>query len=55
MLQGYSEAILDGVTANDEERNEMVQIIHDESRRMGQTCDRFTRSCKNGIRSYEAL
>ncbi len=35
MLQGYSEAIIDGVTANDEERNEMIQIIHDESKRMG--------------------
>lgn len=35
MLQGYSEAIIDGVTANDEERDEMVQIIHDESKRMG--------------------
>ncbi|MFJ7933418.1 ATP-binding protein [Sporosarcina sp. NPDC096371] len=35
MLQGYSEAIIDGVTSNDEERNEMVQIIHDESKRMG--------------------
>ena len=34
MLQGYSEAILDGVTQNDEERYEMVQIIHDESKRM---------------------
>ena len=35
MLQGYSEAILDGVTSNEEERNEMVQIIHEESKRMG--------------------
>ncbi|MHA6259607.1 ATP-binding protein [Sporosarcina sp. CAU 1771] len=35
MLQGYSEAIMDGVPANEEERNEMVQIIHDESMRMG--------------------
>ncbi len=35
MLQGYSEAILDGVTANDEERDEMIQIIHEESLRMG--------------------
>ncbi|WP_438318368.1 ATP-binding protein [Sporosarcina sp. FA9] len=35
MLQGYSEAILDGVPSNDEERNEMVQIIHEESKRMG--------------------
>ncbi|MCZ2259491.1 ATP-binding protein [Sporosarcina sp. G11-34] len=34
MLQGYSEAIIDGVPSNDEERNEMVQIIHDESKRM---------------------
>lgn len=35
MLQGYSEAILDGVTETDEERDEMIQIIHDESLRMG--------------------
>ena len=35
MLQGYSEAILDGVTKNDEERDEMIQIIHEESLRMG--------------------
>ncbi len=35
MLQGYSEAIIDGVTTSDEERLEMVQIIHDESKRMG--------------------
>ena len=35
MLQGYSEAILDEVPANDEERDEMIQIIHDESLRMG--------------------
>ena len=35
MLQGYSEAILDGVTTNDEERDEMIQIIHEESLRMG--------------------
>lgn len=35
MLQGYSEAILDGVTGSEEERDEMIQIIHDESLRMG--------------------
>ncbi|KXH82049.1 ATP-binding protein [Sporosarcina sp. HYO08] len=35
MLQGYSEAIIDGVIANDEERDEMIQVIHDESMRMG--------------------
>ncbi len=35
MLQGYSEAILDDVPQNREERMEMVQIIQDESKRMG--------------------
>lgn len=35
MLQGYSEAILDGVPGNDEEQDEMMQIIHEESLRMG--------------------
>ncbi len=35
MLQGYSEAIVDGVTESEEEKNEMIQIIHDESLRMG--------------------
>lgn len=34
MLQGYSEAIIDGVTQSEEETHEMVQIIHDESKRM---------------------
>ncbi|WP_432359114.1 ATP-binding protein [Sporosarcina sp. UB5] len=34
LLQGYSEAIIDDVMTSDEERNEMVQIIHDESMRM---------------------
>ena len=42
MLQGYSEAIIDGVTANEEERNEMVQIIHDESKRMGRLVTDFS-------------
>ncbi len=35
MLQGYSEAILDGVPETPEENQEMVKIIHDESQRMG--------------------
>ena len=35
MLQGYSEAIIDGVVTTDEERNEMIRIIYDESQRMG--------------------
>lgn len=35
MLQGYSEAILDNVVESDEERNEMIRIIYDESQRMG--------------------
>lgn len=34
MLQGYSEAIIDGVTETEEESLEMVQIILDESKRM---------------------
>ncbi|ARK25900.1 histidine kinase [Sporosarcina sp. P37] len=34
MLQGYSEAIIDNVVSSEEERMEMVQIIHDESKRM---------------------
>lgn len=35
MLQGYSEAIIDDVVATEEERNEMIRIIYDESQRMG--------------------
>lgn len=34
MLQGYSEAIIDDV-GSEEERNEMIKIIYDESQRMG--------------------
>jgi two-component system, OmpR family, sensor histidine kinase ResE len=35
MLQGYSEAILDDVVQSEEDRNEMIRIIYDESQRMG--------------------
>lgn len=35
MLQGYSEAILDDVVQSEEERQEMIRIIYDESQRMG--------------------
>ncbi|WP_343753733.1 ATP-binding protein [Lentibacillus halophilus] len=35
MLQGYSEAIVDGVAESKEEKNELAQIIRDESMRMG--------------------
>jgi len=35
MLQGYSEALLDDIAATPEERGELVQVIHDESLRMG--------------------
>lgn len=35
MLQGYSEAIMDDVVQSDEERNEIIRIIYDESQRMG--------------------
>ena len=34
MLQGYSEALLDDVVEDEEERTEMTRIIHDESKRM---------------------
>lgn len=35
MMQGYSEALLDGMAASPEESSELVQVIHDESLRMG--------------------
>jgi len=35
MVQGYSEALLDDIAATPEERRELVQVIHDESLRMG--------------------
>jgi two-component system sensor histidine kinase ResE len=35
MLQGYSEALLDGIAGSEEERNELFKVIHDESLRMG--------------------
>lgn len=35
MLQGYSEAIIDDVVTDEEERHEMMKIIYDESQRMG--------------------
>lgn len=35
MLQGYSEAIVDDIVTSDEERDEMIKIIYEESQRMG--------------------
>ncbi|SFA98046.1 MULTISPECIES: ATP-binding protein [unclassified Bacillus (in: firmicutes)] len=35
MMQGYSEAIVDGIAETDEEKREMAQVIYDESLRMG--------------------
>lgn len=35
LLQGYSEAIVDDIAESSEEKNELAQIIHDESFRMG--------------------
>lgn len=35
MLQGYSEALLDDIAATPEERQELAQVIYDESLRMG--------------------
>lgn len=35
MLQGYSEAIVDDIAESKEEKNELAEIIHEESLRMG--------------------
>ena len=35
MLQGYSEAIVDDIVSTEEERNEIIKIIYEESQRMG--------------------
>ncbi|MEC5422426.1 ATP-binding protein [Virgibacillus sp. C22-A2] len=35
MLQGYSEAIVDNIAESKEEKNQLAQIIHEESLRMG--------------------
>lgn len=35
MMQGYSEAILDGIAQTEEEKKELIQVIYDESLRMG--------------------
>jgi two-component system sensor histidine kinase ResE len=35
MVQGYSEALLDDIAASPEQRRELVQVIYDESLRMG--------------------
>lgn len=35
MLQGYTEAMLDDIVSTEEERTELVQIVHDETLRMG--------------------
>lgn len=35
MMQGYSEALLDGFADSPEEREELLHVIHDESLRMG--------------------
>ncbi|MBO2945055.1 HAMP domain-containing protein [Paenibacillus sp. F411] len=35
MMQGYSEALLDGMAASPEESRELIQVIHEESLRMG--------------------
>ncbi|OXS61245.1 sensor histidine kinase [Cohnella sp. CIP 111063] len=35
MVQGYSEALMDDIASTPEERRELVQVIHDESLRMG--------------------
>ena len=41
MLQGYSEALLDDIVVSPTERQELVQVIHDESLRMGRLVNDF--------------
>lgn len=41
MLQGYSEALIDGIAESREESQELAQIINDESLRMGRLVDNF--------------
>ena len=51
MLQGYTEAIIDDVVSTEEERNEMIRIIYDESKRMGRLVTDLIGFSKNGIRN----
>ena len=53
MLQGYSEAIIDDVVTTEEDRNEMIRIIYDESKRMGRLSNRIIRLSKNRIRLFK--
>lgn len=41
MLQGYSEAILDDIVTSEKEKRDLVQVIHDESVRMGRLVNDF--------------
>ncbi|WP_248565541.1 ATP-binding protein [Paenibacillus sp. L3-i20] len=41
MLQGYSEALLDDIVVSPEDRKELVQVIYDESLRMGRLVNDF--------------
>ena len=41
MLQGYSEALLDDIVVSEEDRKELVQVIYDESLRMGRLVNDF--------------
>ncbi|NIK77548.1 two-component system sensor histidine kinase ResE [Paenibacillus castaneae] len=41
MLQGYSEALLDDIVVSPEDRKDLVQVIHDESLRMGRLVNDF--------------
>ncbi|MFX3633522.1 MAG: ATP-binding protein [Candidatus Pristimantibacillus sp.] len=41
MLQGYSEALLDDIVATPEEKKDLVQVIYDESLRMGRLVNDF--------------
>lgn len=41
MIQGYSEAIMDDIVSSEEEKQHLVQVIYDESLRMGRLVNDF--------------
>ncbi len=55
LLQGYSEAIIDDIADTVEAKNELAQIIHDESLRIGRLVNQSSsKSCSDGSRRYKS-
>src|SRR5688500_19833954 len=54
MLQGYSEASVDDIAESKEEKNELAQIIYEESLRLSRVVDDlFFFQAEDGIRDYK--